>query len=90
VTRRVPVPAFDRVVMKSPIRHEPCSTCGADRAFVDGQAIRAKRLALKVTLRGLARAMCWSAPYQHDLEMNKRPLTLEKAARIVAAMERLA
>lgn len=55
----------------------PCPTCGAPHPIVNGAWLRWQRRAAGLTLRGMAKRMCFSAPYLCDVERNRRNCTPE-------------
>lgn len=53
-------------------RSEPCSQCGAPQRVVDGSWLRARREAVGLSLREMAKRLDVSAPYLSDIERNRR------------------
>lgn len=52
-----------------------CPTCGAPRATVNGDWLRARRLAYGLTLKQVSERMGCSMPYLSDVERGQRRCT---------------
>jgi transcriptional regulator with XRE-family HTH domain len=63
----------------------PCPTCGADRTFASGRALRRIRMSAGLTLRDLAESIDLSPQYLCDVESNRRPAP-EKIVRAYARL----
>jgi len=77
-----------RIGFDAQLRRERCTRCGGDRVFVDGQSLRMQRQKRGTSLRRLGAVLKLSAPYLCDIELNRRPCSLDLAKRYFDGLSR--